>query len=134
MEWFPLAILQSSQKLVRICRGIMKNLHPHRSETNGIAERAVRRVKEVTSSLLVQSGSDEQWWEKQWTVIVIHETFKKIEQMGKRLAKEDTTLHSVTREYLVEHRFYHSESTKVKNKLHHPNSKSLQKYFLLDML
>ena len=35
---------------------------PHRSETNGIAERAVRRVKEGTSAVLLQSGLDEQWW------------------------------------------------------------------------
>ena len=35
---------------------------PHRSETNGIAERAVRRVKEGTSAVLAQSGLDEQWW------------------------------------------------------------------------
>ena len=34
---------------------------PHRSETNGIAERAVRRVKEGTSVLL-QSGLNENWW------------------------------------------------------------------------
>ena len=31
----------------------------HRSETNGIAERAVRRVKEGTSVVLLQSGLDE---------------------------------------------------------------------------
>ena len=36
---------------------------PHRSETNGIAERAVRRVKEGTSAVLLQSGLDENWWE-----------------------------------------------------------------------
>ena len=35
---------------------------PHRSGTNGIAERAVRRVKEGTSAVLLQSGMDEKWW------------------------------------------------------------------------
>ena len=35
---------------------------PHRSETNGIAEGAVRRVKEGTSAILLQSGLDERWW------------------------------------------------------------------------
>ena len=36
---------------------------PHRSETHGIAERAVRRVKEGTSAVLLQSGLNESWWE-----------------------------------------------------------------------
>ena len=35
---------------------------PHRSETNDIAERAVRRVKESTSAVLLQSGLNESWW------------------------------------------------------------------------
>ena len=35
---------------------------PHRSETNRIAERAVRRVKEGTSAVLLQSGLSESWW------------------------------------------------------------------------
>ena len=35
---------------------------PHRSETNGIAGRAVRRVKEGTSAVLLQSGLSESWW------------------------------------------------------------------------
>ena len=35
---------------------------PHRSDTNGIAERAVRRVKEGTSVVLLQSGLNESWW------------------------------------------------------------------------
>ena len=34
----------------------------HRSETDGIAERGVRRVKEGTSAVLLQSGLDEKWW------------------------------------------------------------------------
>ena len=32
------------------------------AETNGIAGRAVRRVKEGTSAVLLQSGLDEKWW------------------------------------------------------------------------
>ena len=35
---------------------------PHRSETDGIAERAVSRVKEGTSAVLLQSGLYESWW------------------------------------------------------------------------
>ena len=35
---------------------------PHRSETNGITERAVRRVKEGTSAVLLQSDLNESWW------------------------------------------------------------------------
>ena len=35
---------------------------PHQSETNGIAERAVRRIKEGTSAVLLQSGLDERRW------------------------------------------------------------------------
>ena len=33
-----------------------------RSETNGIAERAVRKIKAGTSAVLLQSGLDETWW------------------------------------------------------------------------
>ena len=35
---------------------------PHRSETHGIAESAVRRVKEGISAVLLQSGLNETWW------------------------------------------------------------------------
>jgi len=35
---------------------------PHRSETNGMAERQVRNVVEGTKSTLVQSGFHEDWW------------------------------------------------------------------------
>ena len=35
---------------------------PHRSETNEIAERAIRRVKEGTSAVLLQSGLGYEWW------------------------------------------------------------------------
>ena len=36
-----------------------RNSTPHRSGTNGIAERAVRRVKEGTSAVLPQSGMED---------------------------------------------------------------------------
>ena len=35
----------------------------HRSETNGIAEKTVRRIKEGTSAVLLQSGLHEKWWD-----------------------------------------------------------------------
>ena len=35
---------------------------PHQSETNGVAERAVRRVKEGTSVVLLQTGLNSSWW------------------------------------------------------------------------
>ena len=35
---------------------------PHKSETNGIADRAMRRVKESTSAVLLQSSLNESWW------------------------------------------------------------------------
>ena len=35
---------------------------PYRSQTRGVAERAIRIVKEGTSCTLVQSGFDEVWW------------------------------------------------------------------------
>ena len=55
----------NSLEFGRACEDLSRNhctSTPHRSETNGIAERAVRRVKEGTSAVLLQSGLDEKWW------------------------------------------------------------------------
>ena len=41
---------------------------PHRSETNGIAERAVRRMKEGTSAVLLQCDSMKKGWLVLWNV------------------------------------------------------------------
>ena len=53
---------RSSRIRSKVCEDFSWNhctLTPHRSETNVIAERAVRRVKEGTSAVLLQSGLDE---------------------------------------------------------------------------
>ena len=55
----------NSMELGKECEDLSWNHRtstPHRSETNGIAESAVRRVKEGTSAVFLQSGLDERWW------------------------------------------------------------------------
>ena len=62
LKSLSLTIPWNLAKLVKISPGIIARLHtPHRSETNGIAERAVRRVKEGTSAVLLQSRLNESW-------------------------------------------------------------------------
>ena len=48
-------------EFIRACKDLKRST-PRRSETKEIAERAVRRVKESTSPVLVQSGLQESWW------------------------------------------------------------------------
>ena len=65
-EWKPKVIYtDNSLEFGKACEDLSWNhctSTPHRSETNGIAERAVRRVKEGTSAVLLQSGLNESWW------------------------------------------------------------------------
>ena len=62
---------------------------PHGSETNGIAERALRRIKEWTSAVLLQSGLDEKWWaDSMECYTAICETFKTSCLMGKHLTND----------------------------------------------
>ena len=61
---------------------------PHRSETNGIAERAVRRVKEGTSAVLLQSGLNESWWADSMEFTRICETSQNYYLMGRRPMKD----------------------------------------------
>ena len=56
-SWQFLGIRQS------LWRSFMESLHVHTTpETNGIAERAVCRIKESTFVVLLQSGLNESWW------------------------------------------------------------------------
>ena len=55
----------NSQEFGRACEDLSWNhctSTPRRSETSGIAERAVRRIEEGTRRVLLQSGLDQQWW------------------------------------------------------------------------
>ena len=62
LKSFTLTIPWNLAKPVKTFPGINCTSTPHRSDTNGIAERAVRRVKEGTSAVLLQSGLNESWW------------------------------------------------------------------------
>ena len=48
--------------LVKISPGIIARLHHTDRRLMVFAERAVRRVKEGTSAVLLQSGLNESWW------------------------------------------------------------------------
>ena len=69
----------TSLEFGKYCEDLSWNLRtstPHRSETNGIAERAVRRIKEGTSAVLLQSGLDENSGLILWNAITIREMSK----------------------------------------------------------
>ena len=69
-SWSPTGSLKSFTRTIpwefgKACKDLSWNhctSTPHRSETNGIAEKAVRRVKDGTSAVLLQSGLDANWW------------------------------------------------------------------------
>ena len=64
---------------------------PHRSQINGIAERAVRGVKEATSAVLLQSGLDENWWADS---IMVYLSAKHMERTYPQLSGEGRALGS----------------------------------------
>ena len=68
---------------------------PHRSEANGIAERAVRRIEEGTSAVLLEILA---WmkseWLSPWSVTAICEMSKTSWQTGNALGKDDVENHS----------------------------------------
>ena len=66
---------------------------PQRFETNGIAERAARREKEGTSSVLVHSGLQETGGQKPWRVTGISDMYKSYGQTAKRLMNDGSLHH-----------------------------------------
>ena len=61
LKSFVQTILWNLANPVKTYHGILY-VYTHRSDTNGIAGRAVRRRKEVTYVVLMQPGLDETWW------------------------------------------------------------------------
>ena len=91
-------------KLVKVFPGIIVRRTPHRSETNGIAERAVRRVKGGTSAVLLQSGLNESWWGRFHGMgILICEIFKISFQMGRHHVRDVLGNHFKKRSFRLVH-------------------------------
>ena len=67
---------------------------PHRSETSCIAERAVRRVKEGTSAVLLQSGLDERWWSDSMECYCYLRSVQDLQSDGKTPYEDDLENHS----------------------------------------
>ena len=55
----------------------------HRSETNGNADRAVRRATEMTSTIVVQSRLDEEWWAVSLECCGYSRKFKTSQRIGR---------------------------------------------------
>ena len=62
LKSFTLTIPWNLADPVKIFPGIVVRRHHTDPKQNGIAERAIRRVKEGTSAVLLQSSLDEKWW------------------------------------------------------------------------
>ena len=47
---------------LKACTGLLRHEPHHRKQTNGVAERAVRRVREGAAVALLQAGTYAIWW------------------------------------------------------------------------
>ena len=84
--------IDNSLEFGKVCEELSWNhctSTPHRSETNGIAERAVRRILEGTSAVLCNPSWTKSGGLIPWNAAVICETFKISWQTGKYLMNGD---------------------------------------------
>ena len=94
---------------------------PHRSETNGFSERAVRRVKEGSPAVLLQSGLDERWWSDSMECCRLSAKCQRPPgRRGKLRMKDDSENHSEDQWFLLEQylnviRFLHETSPGTTN-------------------
>ena len=103
---------------------------PHRSETRGIAERAVRRVKEGTSVVLLQSGLGNERWADSMECCCHLRNIQDLLSDGKTPYERRFGMPFngpvIPFEALVE---YHPVSAKDQSRLHQKEQKSCQAYF-----
>ena len=96
--WKPKVIYtDNSLEFGKACENLSWNhctSTPHRSGTHGIAERAVRRVKEGTSAVLLPSGLDEKWWADSMECCCYLRNIQDLLSDGKHLTQGESVNHS----------------------------------------
>ena len=96
-------ITENSFQFTNTCEDLSWNHYTstsHWSETHETAEGVVSRVKEGTSTLVVQSGLDEQWRREAMECFGYSRNMPGFISRWKLLLKEDATLHSVVQQDL----------------------------------
>ena len=76
---------------------------PHRSDTDGTAERAVRRVKEGTSAVLLPSGLNEHWWADSMECYTYLRNIQDLLSDGRRPMKDVSGNHFKDRSFHLVH-------------------------------
>ena len=103
----------------------------HRFETSDIVERAVRRIMEGTSAVLLQSGLDEKWWAVYGMLLLSAKMFKTSWQTGKHQMKGDSENHLKAELFRLEQRLNIIRFLqKAKSRLHQYCKKVLLGLFL----
>ena len=116
---------------MKIFPGIIVRRHHTDPKQMGFAERAVRRVKEGTSAVLLQSGLDEKWWADSMECYCYLRNIQDLLSDGKTLHERRFGVPSggpvIRVGALIE---YHRISAKDLSRLHQFGSKVLQGIFL----